>query len=138
MTGGRCRGLRIPGRRGPTPSGKIDYQVSVARIKPSTISHSPERADNMIAVLTKPAYPTKVSSGLSKEKSMIRTISSRVNESGSLGEYFPITPSLDKKTADPEVYRQAYDVHHGAEQLSLIHISEPTRLGMISYAVFCL
>src|SRR5665648_1093831 len=28
---------------------------------------------------------------------------------------------------------------HGARQhLSLIHISEPTRLGMISYAVFCL
>src|SRR5450759_745720 len=25
-----------------------------------------------------------------------------------------------------------------APQLSLIHISEPTRLGMISYAVFCL
>src|SRR5450759_5513315 len=25
-----------------------------------------------------------------------------------------------------------------AHQLSLIHISEPTRLGMISYAVFCL
>src|SRR5450756_2739901 len=25
-----------------------------------------------------------------------------------------------------------------AEVLSLIHISEPTRLGMISYAVFCL
>ena len=24
------------------------------------------------------------------------------------------------------------------EALSLIHISEPTRLGMISYAVFCL
>ena len=24
------------------------------------------------------------------------------------------------------------------ENLSLIHISEPTRLGMISYAVFCL
>ena len=37
--------------------------------------------------------------------------------------------------------------HHGADlqtvawytlALSLIHISEPTRLGMISYAVFCL
>src|SRR5450759_3761972 len=27
------------------------------------------------------------------------------------------------------------DLH---KQLSLIHISEPTRLGMISYAVFCL
>ena len=26
----------------------------------------------------------------------------------------------------------------GEEGLSLIHISEPTRLGMISYAVFCL
>src|SRR5450756_1742207 len=29
--------------------------------------------------------------------------------------------------------RDAYDIN-----LSLIHISEPTRLGMISYAVFCL
>src|SRR5450759_3927215 len=27
---------------------------------------------------------------------------------------------------------------HVFEHLSLIHISEPTRLGMISYAVFCL
>src|SRR5450756_68002 len=27
---------------------------------------------------------------------------------------------------------------YGSEVLSLIHISEPTRLGMISYAVFCL
>src|SRR5450759_822080 len=26
----------------------------------------------------------------------------------------------------------------GGQYLSLIHISEPTRLGMISYAVFCL
>src|SRR5665648_946577 len=29
-------------------------------------------------------------------------------------------------------------VLHDAQDLSLIHISEPTRLGMISYAVFCL
>src|SRR5450756_2646290 len=29
-------------------------------------------------------------------------------------------------------------VRRGAGFLSLIHISEPTRLGMISYAVFCL
>src|SRR5665648_1216571 len=27
---------------------------------------------------------------------------------------------------------------YGIQYLSLIHISEPTRLGMISYAVFCL
>src|SRR5450756_1849815 len=41
-----------------------------------------------------------------------------------------------------ELGERAPDVHlDGAradEQLSLIHISEPTRLGMISYAVFCL
>src|SRR5450756_2263793 len=29
-------------------------------------------------------------------------------------------------------------VAYTKEELSLIHISEPTRLGMISYAVFCL
>src|SRR5450756_263992 len=29
-------------------------------------------------------------------------------------------------------------VRQGIQELSLIHISEPTRLGMISYAVFCL
>ena len=29
-------------------------------------------------------------------------------------------------------------VNHKVNMLSLIHISEPTRLGMISYAVFCL
>src|SRR5450756_285595 len=29
-------------------------------------------------------------------------------------------------------------VHRKLSDLSLIHISEPTRLGMISYAVFCL
>ena len=28
--------------------------------------------------------------------------------------------------------------HTSVQDLSLIHISEPTRLGMISYAVFCL
>src|SRR5428012_11574 len=28
--------------------------------------------------------------------------------------------------------------NHARHSLSLIHISEPTRLGMISYAVFCL
>ena len=30
------------------------------------------------------------------------------------------------------------NVDRGINMLSLIHISEPTRLGMISYAVFCL
>src|SRR5665648_1058749 len=33
-------------------------------------------------------------------------------------------------------YNLVYDILITEEQLSLIHISEPTRLGMISYAVF--
>ena len=33
---------------------------------------------------------------------------------------------------------QSADGPDGVRALSLIHISEPTRLGMISYAVFCL
>src|SRR5450756_2917422 len=36
----------------------------------------------------------------------------------------------------PVALREDSDEHPG--KLSLIHISEPTRLGMISYAVFCL
>src|SRR5450756_3009926 len=40
----------------------------------------------------------------------------------------------------PDVTRRDDERHAQAhvEGLSLIHISEPTRLGMISYAVFCL
>src|SRR5450756_3077182 len=34
--------------------------------------------------------------------------------------------------------RFCYVVHRSPKYLSLIHISEPTRLGMTSYAVFCL
>src|SRR5450756_2694338 len=34
--------------------------------------------------------------------------------------------------------RRQRKVIEGGAHLSLIHISEPTRLGMISYAVFCL
>src|SRR5450759_4143490 len=40
----------------------------------------------------------------------------------------------------PERTAELSDCAHGSDDtaLSLIHISEPTRLGMISYAVFCL
>src|SRR5450756_2871816 len=44
---------------------------------------------------------------------------------------------------EPDLHH-ALGIAHGGDQprafldLSLIHISEPTRLGMISYAVFCL
>ena len=39
------------------------------------------------------------------------------------------------KTGKPAV---SYSASGSVQNLSLIHISEPTRLGMISYAVFCL
>src|SRR5659263_722263 len=38
----------------------------------------------------------------------------------------------------PMVYGAVFQFMGQASVLSLIHISEPTRLGMISYAVFCL
>eukprot|EP00825_Cyclidium_porcatum_P011776 TRINITY_DN1607_c0_g1_i1.p1 TRINITY_DN1607_c0_g1~~TRINITY_DN1607_c0_g1_i1.p1 ORF type:complete len:123 (-),score=15.14 TRINITY_DN1607_c0_g1_i1:2-370(-) len=37
-----------------------------------------------------------------------------------------------------DVIETAFGEHYPKNNLSLIHISEPTRLGMISYAVFCL
>src|SRR5450756_2667147 len=49
---------------------------------------------------------------------------------GYTGEFYPVNPH-DEEILDHRVYRSVKD-------LSLIHISEPTRLGMISYAVFCL
>src|SRR5450756_2939664 len=42
-------------------------------------------------------------------------------------------PSSVQTTIDRNTYLKL-----SGEVLSLIHISEPTRLGMISYAVFCL
>src|SRR5659263_84782 len=49
-----------------------------------------------------------------------------------------------KARGSPDLAGRVADILHGAglscdiDDLSLIHISEPTRLGMISYAVFCL
>src|SRR5450756_343785 len=39
--------------------------------------------------------------------------------------------------AGPRCYNPAQAARGSGRYLSLIHISEPTRLGMISYAVFC-
>src|SRR5450756_1853245 len=50
--------------------------------------------------------------------------------------------SVERKTPAPSVPAYRMEGVRGSmareETLSLIHISEPTRLGMISYAVFCL
>src|SRR5450756_2804325 len=46
----------------------------------------------------------------------------------------------EDESSDPHVENRD-ERHHSPDEgqhLSLIHISEPTRLGMISYAVFCL
>src|SRR5450756_2731746 len=50
-----------------------------------------------------------------------------------LAPIFP--PSIIAQEVSAERYIEIPEEVH---QLSLIHISEPTRLGMISYAVFCL
>src|SRR5450756_2611345 len=51
---------------------------------------------------------------------------------------YPIR-SILRRQANAEVFlADAVAVDAAAQELSLIHISEPTRLGMISYAVFCL
>src|SRR5450759_1391905 len=69
------------------------------------------------------------------------------------GSLLPVTRARERRHQGDEVVRCRH--HHIAEirrlerrdskhplslalPLSLIHISEPTRLGMISYAVFCL
>ena len=57
--------------------------------------------------------------------------------SGCLIEHFgnaDAVPQLPERCLS----RQAGIVRYCLKYLSLIHISEPTRLGMISYAVFCL
>eukprot|EP00825_Cyclidium_porcatum_P014701 TRINITY_DN17986_c0_g1_i2.p1 TRINITY_DN17986_c0_g1~~TRINITY_DN17986_c0_g1_i2.p1 ORF type:complete len:109 (-),score=22.95 TRINITY_DN17986_c0_g1_i2:7-333(-) len=48
---------------------------------------------------------------------------------------------INQANKQQENQDQQFDKHENLEKyymLSLIHISEPTRLGMISYAVFCL
>ena len=55
----------------------------------------------------------------------------RVFEAG-IGRYRPIVVAVHVEASGLEV------TYETGLKLSLIHISEPTRLGMISYAVFCL
>src|SRR5450756_2753700 len=50
------------------------------------------------------------------------------------GESLGFLPGTVSEKVDP-YFRPLFDALY---DLSLIHISEPTRLGMISYAVFCL
>src|SRR5665648_962525 len=64
----------------------------------------------------------------------------RTNSISKLKSYFcshrktKNTDQQNRKNSDPQ-----WPFHHPIWKiLSLIHISEPTRLGMISYAVFCL
>ena len=47
-----------------------------------------------------------------------------------------IDPQTDFKEGKAEPL--SVPLENTLQRLSLIHISEPTRLGMISYAVFCL
>src|SRR5450756_1296828 len=62
-------------------------------------------------------------------------------EIGALAAWTPFTDTTIQPYAAeryPRQFKQAGTVIRTVQVLSLIHISEPTRLGMISYAVFCL
>src|SRR5450756_1290452 len=52
--------------------------------------------------------------------------------------YFDIVARYKRMQGFNVLFPQGWDCHGLGIELSLIHISEPTRLGMISYAVFCL
>src|SRR5665648_59122 len=67
-----------------------------------------------------------------------------VSKALNVEDYFPIKDNvkyvyegMGNEYAQYDVYIE-YTAQGLVQQLSLIHISEPTRLGMISYAVFCL
>ena len=53
-------------------------------------------------------------------------------------ELSPYVPGREWKRPDPEVDSDETESDSDSLDLSLIHISEPTRLLSISYAVFCL
>src|SRR5450756_2853947 len=56
-----------------------------------------------------------------------------------LGSPFPLLAAIGARTSRIEIGTGVIDMRYeNPMYLSLIHISEPTRLGMISYAVFCL
>src|SRR5450756_3042410 len=62
-------------------------------------------------------------------------------EIGELRYLHAVEPDFPPEAPGPEGGRFPVVLHEPyvvfAQVLSLIHISEPTRLGMISYAVFC-
>src|SRR5665648_688403 len=68
-----------------------------------------------------------------------------VGEAGELDTLRPESIGEDQGrivTVEVDAHTHHFDLRQSAlrdrQGLSLIHISEPTRLGMISYAVFCL
>src|SRR5450756_3210149 len=71
----------------------------------------------------------------------------RVARDADLHAFFPLSYPRNAATGSasvggtfamkPSAY-STFAILPSARDLSLIHISEPTRLGMISYAVFCL
>ena len=71
---------------------------------------------------------------------VLAKINTRINRNIRLG--LKVSGSLskaDRPHSSIDVYEYAYNTSRAIPlRLSLIHISEPTRLGMISYAVFCL
>ena len=70
---------------------------------------------------------------LNKTNKEMKKVRAAIVGYGNIGHYV-----LEALQAAPDFEIAGVVRRAGAENLSLIHISEPTRLGMISYAAFCL
>ena len=93
--------------------------------------HMPE-----VGIVTLKSAPLQITTELPGRTSAYRIAEVRPQVSGiilkrNFVEGSDIQAGVSLYQIDPATYQASYD-------LSLIHISEPTRLGMISYAVFCL
>src|SRR5665648_310454 len=94
------------------------------------------KKDEGVTVLSPVATATPLSQSISSGSATSIALSSSV--SGTTFNWTVIQNGVSGGSAGSgSMIEQALTITGSASGLSLIHISEPTRLGMISYAVFC-
>src|SRR5450756_1222348 len=116
----------------------VDCQFDVAALQPVWILDGDLVGRRLEAVFDAELLPPRGNAWLDEQ--LLATLA----EAKYRFEGRPIHPArragIPRPPAAPEMSFRGVDVgcHDVRLDLSLIHISEPTRLGMISYAVFCL
>src|SRR5659263_659103 len=107
----------------PGPPTQVDNTILVGSVRPRYRVHSGGET------------PGPTPNPEAKPSSADGTAPARVWESRTPTTTFRLRPAARSR---PEVVFGRYQVGLGILRLSLIHISGPPSLGMISYAVFCL